>query len=473
MWKTCQLFALKCGKLVSYNNGTWFKSIMNIDYYYKKLWSDTLQTIYDTHQIDDNIFDPYIVNTRLVNVDESGALVAVQNFITKSLIIQYKDLIEQAFEEKYGEHVNFSFVEEEDLLKKVVPIVHNDFFDRELDINQNFSNFVLGRSNNQAQLASFTCAKNPGIVYNPLFIYGNSGLGKTHLLNAIGNEVRISYPNKKIGFISGLGFIEALAKSKKEDCIDEFKSSFYDLDLLLVDDIQFIAGKNWTQEVFFSIFNILVNNRKQICITADKTPSEIKGLESRLLSRFNQGLNVNIESPEYETSIQILKMKIANNVAVNEKVDDDVLSYIATNFSQDVRSLEGAVNRLLFYFINFNTNHEDHITLKLATEAFKDQIVENKNELNINKIKKVVCDYYNISKQQIVSSNRTKNIAIPRHIAMYLCRKLIDSPYKEIGNEFGKRDHSTVMSACEKVEKLIKTDPAYLKAINEIEKLIG
>ena len=447
----------------------------NVEFYYNELWSKTLQSVYDSKQVANDVFDLYFNGSKMIKLSEDGADILVPAFINYTIMMQHKNLIEDCLKEQVGgKYIPINIIQEEDLPKIVISEPKNkDFFDKSLDSNQNFANFVLGKSNSQPHIAALTCANNLGLAYNPLFIYGNSGLGKTHLLNAIGNHVVQTFPNKKIGFISGLGFIEALNKSKKEDRIDEFKESFYDLDLLLVDDIQFIAGKPWTQEVFFSIFNILVNNKKQICITADRTPDEIKGLEERIISRFNQGLNVNIESPEYETSIKILEMKIANNVSVTEKVDDEVLSYIATNFSQDVRSLEGAINRLLFYFINFNFDNEDHITLKLATEAFKDQITENKNELSIVKVRKVVCDYYHLTKQQITSSNRTKNIAIPRHIAMYLCRKLLDAPYKEIGNEFGKRDHSTVISACEKVESLIKSDPTYLKAINEIEKLIN
>lgn len=449
----------------------------NVDFFYKDIWKRTLQSIYDTKKVNLDTFDLYFNDSKLVELSETAAIVTVPGFINFTVMTQYRDLITECFKEQVGgKEIPVNIMLEDDYNPytniNVTPI-NKDFFDKVIDKNQNFGNFVLGKSNIQAQLASLTCANNLGLVYNPLFIYGNSGLGKTHLLNSIGNQVMNTFSNKKIGFISGLGFIEALAKSKKEDRIDEFKECFYDLDLLLVDDIQFIAGKSWTQEVFFSIFSYLVNNKKQVCITADRTPDDIKGLEERIISRFNQGLNVNIASPEYETSIKILEMKLTNNVAVKEKVDDEVLSYIATNFSQDVRSLEGAINRLLFYYINFNTENEDHITLRLASEAFRDQVVENKNELSIAKVRKVVCDYYNLSKQQICSSNRTKNIAIPRHIAMYLCRKLLDAPYKEIGNEFGKRDHSTVISACEKVEELIKKDSAYLKAINDIEKRIN
>ncbi|MBR3005335.1 MAG: chromosomal replication initiator protein DnaA, partial [Erysipelotrichaceae bacterium] len=245
----------------------------------------------------------------------------------------------------------------------------------------------------------------------------------------------------------------------------------------LIDDIQNIAGKDKTNELFFTIYNELINNKKQICVTSDRTPSEIRGLSDRIISRFNQGLNVNIEAPEYETSINILKMKIANYPGYNKSsiddIDDDVFSYLATNFSQDVRSLEGAVNRLLFYSAMFpNLEEGNRITLKLAVEAFKDQIKDGKNELAISTVRKAVCDYYNLTKQQITSANRTKSISNARQIAMYLCRKLLDATYDDIGQEFGGRDHSTVMSSIASVEKKIKTDPLYLKAINEIESRI-
>ncbi len=449
--------------------------MINNDFYLNDLWQRTLQAVKNTQIVPESVFSLYAVNSRLVSINNNIARIATTNFVTITIMEKNKATITkclQTITENYD--LTIQFIEEKDVETLTITTFHNEFFDRSLDPNMNFSNFVLGKSNSQAQVASLTCAKNLGLVYNPLFIYGNSGLGKTHLLNAIGNEVAYNMPTKKIGFISGNDFIDALQRARKNQNTDDFKASFYDLDLLLIDDIQFIAGKEWTQEVFFSIFTRLVNDRKQICITADRSPGDIKGLEERLLSRFNQGLNVNIESPEYETSIRILKMKIANNGNFADKVDEEVLSYIATNFSKDVRSLEGAINRLLFYFINFNIDNEDHITLKLASEAFKGEVIEsNKNELNIAKIRKAVCDYYNITKQQICSANRTKNIAIPRHIAMYLCREMLDSPYKEIGNEFGKRDHSTVINACEKVESLCKTDSTYLQAIAEIKKRVN
>lgn len=441
-----------------------------IDFYLNDLWSKTRKKIVESGQVPEAILPYY--DSKLVSIEDDEAIVTVPQFINYTLMIQNIALIEGCFEEVLGKHVKIKIVQQEDYVKALAPkAFKNEFLARDIDPNQTFSNFIVGRSNAQAQVAAMTCASNPGIVFNPLFIYGNSGLGKTHLLNAIGNQIMTLYPDKKIGFTSGIEFVEGVHKASVENRFDEFKEVFQQLDVLLVDDVQFIANRPKTHELFFTVFNALVNNRKQICITSDRTPDEIKGLEDRIISRFNQGLNVNIEAPEYETSINILKQKIANSSNTRDlEVDDEVLNYLATNFSQDVRSLEGAVNRLLFYSINFPIdNDHDHISLKLCIEAFKDQIKENKNELAISTVRKAVCDYYNLTKQQITSANRTKNISNARQIAMYLCRKLLDATYDDIGKEFGGRDHSTVMSSCESVEKKIKTDPLYLKVINEIE----
>lgn len=446
-----------------------------VDFFLNNTWSQTLKNIADSGQIAESVL-PYF-DSKLVSLDDDVALVTVPAFINFSIMSTNTGIIEDSLEEVLGKRMSVKIMMKDEYdnlsLSFSAPII-NDFISRSIDANQTFANFVVGRSNAQAHLASLTCASNLGIVYNPLFIYGNSGLGKTHLLNAIGNQVKALYPEKKIGFISGLEFVEGVHKASIENRFEEFKDTFQNLDVLLVDDVQFIANKPKTHELFFTVFNELVNNRKQICLTSDRTPSDIKGLEDRIVSRFNQGLTVNIEAPEYETSINILKLKIANSSGPSQvSVDDDVLNYLATNFSQDVRSLEGAVNRLLFYSINFPIDDDkDHISLKLAIEAFKDQIKEGKNELSISTVRKAVCDYYNLTKQQITSANRTKNISNARQIAMYLCRKLLDATYDDIGKEFGGRDHSTVMSSCEAVEKKIKTDSLYLKAINEIESRI-
>ena len=449
-----------------------------LDFYLHDKWSQTCKYIADSGQIAESVL-PYF-DSKLVSLNDSEAVVTVPAFINYAIMSEHVDLIENCLEESLGKRLSVRIVQQEDFEKKSSVPKNNfksDFLSRKIDPNQTFADFVVGRSNAQAQVAAMTCASNLGVIFNPLFIYGNPGLGKTHLLNAIGNQVKSLYPEKKIGFVSGLEFVDNVKKASQENRFDELKEVFQDLDLLLIDDIQNIAGKDKTNELFFTIYNELINNKKQICVPSDRTPSEIRGLSDRIISRFNQGLNVNIEAPEYETSINILKMKIANYPGYNKSsiddIDDDVFSYLATNFSQDVRSLEGAVNRLLFYSAMFpNLEEGNRITLKLAVEAFKDQIKDGKNELAISTVRKAVCDYYNLTKQQITSANRTKSISNARQIAMYLCRKLLDATYDDIGQEFGGRDHSTVMSSISSVEKKIKTDPLYLKAINEIESRI-
>ena len=449
-----------------------------LDFYLHDKWSQTCKYIADSGQIAESVL-PYF-DSKLVSLNDSEAVVTVPAFINYAIMSEHVDLIENCLEESLGKRLSVRIVQQEDFEKKSSVPKNNfksDFLSRKIDPNQTFADFVVGRSNAQAQVAAMTCASNLGVIFNPLFIYGNPGLSKTHLLNAIGNQVKSLYPEKKIGFVSGLEFVDNVKKASQENRFDELKEVFQDLDLLLIDDIQNIAGKDKTNELFFTIYNELINNKKQICVTSDRTPSEIRGLSDRIISRFNQGLNVNIEAPEYETSINILKMKIANYPGYNKSsiddIDDDVFSYLATNFSQDVRSLEGAVNRLLFYSAMFpNLEEGNRITLKLAVEAFKDQIKDGKNELAISTVRKAVCDYYNLTKQQITSANRTKSISNARQIAMYLCRKLLDATYDDIGQEFGGRDHSTVMSSISSVEKKIKTDPLYLKAINEIESRI-
>jgi len=304
----------------------------------------------------------------------------------------------------------------------------------------------------------------------------NQGWGKTHLLNAIGNRIIELHPDLNIGMISSGDFVEGVYKSSTEDRFAEVKDVFRKLDVLLVDDVQFITGKPKTQVLFFSVFNELINDHKQICITSDRYPEDIKGMESRLITRFTQGLNINIEALEYETALSILKMEISNNSDSNygiDDIDEDVYGFLANNFSSDVRSLQGALKRLLFYSVYFSRQEEKgRITLRLATEAFKDHIKVDDVGSSIVSVRKAVCEYYNLTKQQIISKNRTKNISNARQIAMYLCRKHTDATYEEIGREFSGRNHATVLSACEVIDDKIKTSPIYTKAVSEIESLI-
>ncbi|MBQ6367083.1 MAG: chromosomal replication initiator protein DnaA [Erysipelotrichaceae bacterium] len=450
-----------------------------VQFYLNDVWKRTLEQVMSSGKIDEQIFEMYYRPSKLIDLQDDSAVVSVPSFINFTILNENKtkQMLEFCLQNTIGKHLSIQLIEEDgghitqpdskaDMLLFANRFVKTDFSDK-----YTFTNFVVGRSNIQAQVASLTVASNPGLVYNPLFLHGNSGLGKTHLLMAIGNRIKHTFPSKRIAYISGSDFVEGVYQSSKEKKLDDFKESFKDLDVLLVDDIQFIAGKEKTHEIFFSVFNDLVNNRKQICLSADKAPSEIKGLEERIISRFNQGLTINIEAPEYETAVNILKMKINNDIGSSSKINDDVISYIANNFSQDVRQLEGALTRLLFYSINFAPGKD--ITLDVAVAAFQEQGFETgKSELTVDKIKRIVADYYGLTVTQISSKSRTKNIATARHVAMYLCRKLIDASYKDIGRSFGKRDHSTVINACEKVESMMQKSDAYAQAIRELESKI-
>lgn len=336
-----------------------------------------------------------------------------------------------------------------------------------------FENFVVGDCNKECHAAALACAYNPGKFYNPLFIYGNSGLGKTHLLCAVGNYVINKNPNAKVCYMPTMDFVEAVSASIHNGTIDQFKKQLKTYDVLLMDDIQFLANKEKSHEIFFNCYNELINNNKQIIVVSDRLPNEIKGIEERLISRFKQGLTVGMDSPEFETALAILKKKLsANNNEFRDDIDEESLSFLATNFNSDVRALEGALKRLQFWLIQYTP--PTPIDISFTMTCFKNQpVVTDKTGLNPKKIITTVADYYNLTRQQLTSKTRTKQVSNARQISMYLIRKILDLPYLNIGQEFGGRDHSTVMSSCMKVEKLIKSDTNYAFAIREIEKQLG
>lgn len=445
----------------------------------KQIWNKTLDLIRNNNAVDINIVNTFFTTAELVEVNEIKAILKVENVIYYSIINNDIDTIKIYLQEalQLEKPIQIEIVDKYEInlsneKKEEVKFI-KEFEGESVRIDRTFDNFIVGDCNRESHAASLACSVNPGKFFNPLFIYGNSGLGKTHLLFAIGNYVKKNDSTKKIYYTDSLKFVETVADNIKNGTIDAFKKYMYSIDVLLIDDIQFLANKEKSHEIFFTIFNELVNNGKQICIASDRLPQEIKGLENRLISRFNSGLSVGIDSPEFETSLAILKMKLHNSGVDENKIDNEALSLIASNFSKDVRSLEGALNRVLFYSIQFNKDDE-RINLEIASSALKGQtVVSDKSGLSPKKIIKVVSDYYNLSKQQITSKTRTKNVAMARHISIYLCRKLLDLPYIKIGEEFGGRDHSTVMSACEKVENQIKANNTYKQAIIEIEKLIN
>ena len=413
----------------------------------------------------------YFVDTQLVKLEENNAVITTPFEITKLVLTSNSDIVKiinDTFSDFFKRDYKCSIITTNDYLKENSEMIEKELNDN-LMSDFTFENFVEGPSNREAKTAALACAIKPGQkAYNPLFIYGDSGLGKTHLLNAIGNYIKENNSEMKVLYISSMTFVNDAVKAIKEKTIDEYKNQLNSLDVLLFDDIQNLSNKPQSKDIFFNIYNELFNNRKQVVLTSDRSPSQIKDVEDRLKTRFSQGLSVTINSLEYETAFEILKMKLKSHGINDNSIDDDVLSFIATNFSSDVRNLEGAINRLLFYSINFFNTQK--IDLNVALEAFKDQkttLLSKNDNLDVRNIIKAVADYYGLTEKQIKSKSRTKNIATARHISMYLSRKLLDLSYDKIGEEFGGKDHSTVLSAYEKIDKLVRENEIYKKIVEE------
>lgn len=310
-----------------------------------------------------------------------------------------------------------------------------------------FENFVAGRANQLARAAALQVAEHPGTAYNPLFIYGGVGLGKTHLLQAIGNHLREHQPDAKIRYLHAERYVSDVVKAYENKAFDDFKQQYHSLDLLLIDDIQFFAKKTRTQEEFFYAFNTLIEEKKQIIITCDTYPKEIADMDERLRTRFSWGLTVAIEPPELEMRVAIL-LKKAENLHI--KLSEDVAFFIAKQIRSSVRELEGALNRIVA-MAKF-TGHA--IDVHLAKDALRDLIAVRGRQITIENIQKTVADYYKIKVADMHSKKRNRNIARPRQIAMCLARELTNHSFPEIGEAFGNRHHTTVMHACEEIEQL-------------------
>lgn len=315
----------------------------------------------------------------------------------------------------------------------------------------NFDNFVSGRANQLARAAALQISDNPGVAYNPLFVYGGVGLGKTHLLQAIGNTVRQNNPDARIHYIHANDYVDDVVKAYLNKQFDDLKRRYMSLDLLLVDDIQFLAKKDRTQEEFFYVFNSLIENKKQIVITCDTFPKEITGLDDRLKSRFAWGLTVAVEPPELEMRVAILLAKAREDQV---KLDESVAFFIAKQVRSNVRELEGALKRV----VAFSRFHEKPITLDLVKEALRDLIAASSRIVSIENIQKTVADYYKIKVADMFSKKRTRNLARPRQVAMALAKELTNQSLPEIGESFGGRDHTTVIHACRKVAELRETE---------------
>jgi chromosomal replication initiator protein len=325
-----------------------------------------------------------------------------------------------------------------------------------------FQNFVVGASNQFAHAACVAVANQPGEHYNPLFIYGGVGLGKTHLVNAIGHQ-SAQRSGLKVVYLSSESFMNELIGSLRRDKMDEFKKKFRNVDILILDDVQFIAGKERTQEEFFHTFNSLYESHKQIVITSDKFPKEIPGIEDRLRNRFEWGLIADIQPPDMETRVAILQKKAENE---GVQLPHDVAFFLASNIDSNVRELEGSLTRLGA----FSSLTKATITVELAKDVLKITLKIAQQEITVENIQKTICDYFNLKIGDLKAKRRTQNIALPRQVAMYLCRKYTETSFPAIGDKFGGRDHSTVIHASKTIERKIKEDPHMQTTIEKLER---
>lgn len=448
------------------------------------LWKKVLDEI--SVNLDSMSFETWFNGIDFFDIkDNSIRLVVPIMFYKNHIDEHYKQLILDSFNKLLTNPVdNIVYILQKDLnsileveKKENEPVKINDFnsynnFNSNLKSNYTFESFVVGESNKFAQAAALAVAENPGTMYNPLFIYGNSGLGKTHLMHAIGNFI-VNKQKLRVLYVTCDNFMNdfvGLSRNNQQnmnnlDYIEFFKNKYRNIDVLIIDDIQFLGGAEKSQQEFFHTFNNLYNDSKQIIVSSDRSPEDLKFLEDRLKTRFCWGLQVDIDPPDTSLKVAIIKKKIrGENIILN----DDVVNYIASNVGNDVRQLEGSINRLVAYSAIMN---ESNITVDFAMEALKDftkkQVTDSNN---IRRIQKEVANFYKISYEDMKSKKRTPSLAIPRQVAMYLCRKLTDESYERIGIEFSGKNHATVIHACNKIAGEMKTNSSLKSAIDDIEK---
>ena len=462
----------------------------------ENLWNDFLSMIKEN--ISSLSYETWFKDTKLVslNKDNLAIVVVPMPFHKKHLVENYLNIMEKTIYLITKKQYNFEFLLEEEWTertenetfnnlsnnkiletpeRKNANIIHQNIEDANLNKEYVFDTFIVGNSNRFAYTASMAVAEKPGKAYNPLFLYGKSGLGKTHLMHSIGNYI-IENSNLKVLYISSdkfvNDFINAVRYNEKDnfDKIDVFKNKYRNIDVLMIDDIQFLGNATKGQEEFFHTFNELYNENKQIVIASDRSVDDLKMLENRLLTRFNWGLTANITPPDFELRVNIIKKKISHQESAKD-VPIEVIEYIANNFASDVRQLEGAITRVFAYALMMN---KGKIDLDIAIDALKDQLTDKSVYKNdVHRIQTVVCDYFKITIEDIKGKKRSQNINYPRQVAIYLCRTLAHESFPKIGTYFGGRDHSTIMSSYRKIEKDLKENKQLKIVIKELKEMLS
>ncbi len=441
----------------------------------QELWEEILKQISD--KLSKPSFDTWFKETEAIKLTNDTLYIVVPNdFVKDWLDKNYKKLIEDILLDFTGSKLSVFLTtstqleetnsEKNSNSSKMDVSMTNDEYRNILNPKYIFETFVIGTGNRFAHAASLAVAEAPAKSYNPLFLYGGVGLGKTHLMHAIGHFVKSNNRDANVVYLSSEKFTNEFINAIRDNSTDDFRSKYRNVDVLLIDDIQFLAGKESTQEEFFHTFNTLHEANKQIVISSDRPPKEIPTLEDRLRSRFEWGLITDIQPPDLETRIAILQKK-AN--AENLDIPIDVMVYIANQINTNIRELEGALIRVVAYSSLINQDMD----VELATEALKDIVPSAKPKtITIYDIQKIACDYYGIKIEEIKGRKRTRSVVLPRQIAMYLSREMTDLSLPKIGEEFGGKDHTTVIHAHEKIQTLLRTDRTIQKSVNEVSSRI-
>lgn len=428
------------------------------------IWNKSLELISKT--INSSVsFNIYIKDAVPVELKKDIITINVPMTINKNMIeCRYKTIIENAVSDIVGSEISLNVVINTEPEKAITAVENNRKNLHNINEKFTFANFVVGASNEFASAAAIRAAENPGMVNNPLFIYGNSGLGKTHLMHAIGNEIAINFPNYKIVYVTSEQFTNDFIKSVREKDTESFRKIYRTADVLLVDDVQFFAKKEQTQEEFFHTFNELYNLNKQIVLTSDRHPKNLITLEERLRTRFEQDLVMDISVPSYETRVAILQNKA---MLRNFNLPEEIIFYIADNIQTNIRELEGALTRIMAV----SQLSGIPITMQLAQRELKYFLEDDtRKKYSSTKIIEKVCSYYSISKDDIIGKSKIKNIALARQVAMYLCKNMTKMNYGEIAADFGGRDRTTALHNVEKIRVDLKTNQLLKEEVDYITK---
>ncbi len=441
-----------------------------------EVWEKTKDLIKE--KVNPQTFETWFKPTKGTGISGSTMVLEVPNSFFKDWLLEHHlDVIKAALKNASGQALAIDFVFLQPEPEKPVeqkPRLQAKTADKKQEAQNNiglnpaytFDDFVIGPSNKMAHAAALAVAESPAKAYNPLFIYGKAGMGKTHLMNAIGHCVAAKNQNLKVVYITSEQFTNQLIQAIQNRSTDRFRTKYRGVDVLLIDDVHFIAGKESTQEEFFHTFNTLHDAHKQIVLSSDKPPKEIDGLEERLVSRFEWGLIVSISQPDFETRVAILRQKLKRE---NIDVPDDVIFYIGEKIKSNIRELEGALKRVVANAVLL----KQVVTTDLARSVLKDMVKEKESRITAESIFEEVAAYFNVRVSDIKGRRRTKQMVMPRQISMYLIRKLTDHSLPEIGELCGGRDHTTVMHACESVESDLKKDLKVKETVAKLTALIG